>query len=339
VQLGGGNIADLMSQMKAVSGPAPSAPAPARAAAPAGGAPLSLAVSAQSHAYVEPNGSGGGARQRAAASLSLTSEVESVDVGAAAGAGGRPPVSRPKPRSGSNDGVVADGDGGDEEDVEDIEGADVDPSLATRRRESGTDVDAYDSESSITRGLGTSGQVGRSKGGVGVPLADSLKLTAAPGSVPQVIIQTEVVEKPVIVEREVVVEKQVEVGTACALVSMCVACRRVHACERMGASVVDRNDNGALQVVPKALIAAQAALKDYNEAIVLQRNKMGEELEKKEEDLERERVKREEIAQRLAMLQSKVCPRGASGSCCCASGVLIVGRPLCVARRSWDRFG
>ena len=61
-----------------------------------------------------------------------------------------------------------------------------------------------------------------------------------------------------------------------------------------------------LQVIPQHLLANQAALKEYNDAILMQRNKMGEELEQKAEEVEIERQKREEIAQRLALLQSKV---------------------------------
>ncbi len=61
-----------------------------------------------------------------------------------------------------------------------------------------------------------------------------------------------------------------------------------------------------VQVIPQSVLAKEAALKEYNDAILMQRNRMGEELEQKAEEVERERKQREEVAMRLALLQSKV---------------------------------
>ena len=66
---------------------------------------------------------------------------------------------------------------------------------------------------------------------------------------------------------------------------------------------------GIRQVIPEGLIAKQAALRDYSDAVVNQRNEMGTTLEHTAEEVEVERKRREEVAARLAVLQSRVCSR------------------------------
>lgn len=61
-----------------------------------------------------------------------------------------------------------------------------------------------------------------------------------------------------------------------------------------------------VEVVPKQVLATQNALKSYNQAVIAQRNRLGEELEKKAEEAEKERAEREALAAKLLQLTSKV---------------------------------
>eukprot|EP01029_Cantina_marsupialis_P004566 TRINITY_DN1463_c1_g3_i1.p1 TRINITY_DN1463_c1_g3~~TRINITY_DN1463_c1_g3_i1.p1 ORF type:complete len:1366 (+),score=478.60 TRINITY_DN1463_c1_g3_i1:113-4210(+) len=61
-----------------------------------------------------------------------------------------------------------------------------------------------------------------------------------------------------------------------------------------------------VEVVSKQHLAEQIALQNYSKAVEDQRNRMGDELQKKQNEVEKERIAREELGKKLAQLTKKV---------------------------------